>query len=88
MKNEDGTIYGMVDGSNQKYYPTILAIFGAQKSNIKLDLTLPTVDDGYAKLTWYFSDKPSFATNIDTKILSLFRLGFISLFGIWKIVYA
>lgn len=54
LKDEDKTIGGMVDGIFQKYYPSVLAIYGAEKNNIKLDLNIPKKDDGYAKLTWYY----------------------------------
>ena len=52
-KDKNGYISGLVDGTNQTYYPTILAIFGAKKGGIETVLSMPTVDDGYARLTWY-----------------------------------
>ena len=52
-KDENGFISGMVDGSIQTYYPTLLAIYGAEKNGIELDLKYPIIDDGYARLTWY-----------------------------------
>ena len=65
IKNPDGSISGMVDGSIQKYYPTVLAIYGAKKNNISLDLLPPLNDDGYAKLTWYY-DNPIFSKSEQT----------------------
>jgi len=53
IKNSDDTISGMVDGWVQKYYPTVLALYGAKKNNIDIDLKVPEYDDGYANLTWY-----------------------------------
>ncbi len=53
IRTEDNAISGMVDGMIQKYYPTVVAIYGANKMGINLNLTKPVVDDGYAKLTWY-----------------------------------
>lgn len=67
LKDEDNTISGMVDGVIQKYYPTALAIWGAQKNNIDLDLTIPQVDDGYAKLTWYMSNRVASNNNVESK---------------------
>lgn len=57
LKKEDGSIGGNVDGLIQSYYPTVLALHGASKVGITLDLTVPQYDDGYAKLTWY-NDNP------------------------------
>lgn len=57
LKQADGTINGVIDGFKQSYYPTALAMFGAKKNNIDLGLKMPTVDEGYGRLTWYF-DKP------------------------------
>ena len=65
IKNSDGSISGMVDGTIQSYYPTILALYGAKKNNINLDLVAPTTDDGYAKLTWYY-DNPIMSKNEQT----------------------
>ena len=62
LKDSDKSIGGMVDGSIQKYYPTVLALYGAEKNNIELDLVPPSVDDGYAKLTWWY--KSPISTNI------------------------
>lgn len=67
LKQDDNTIKGMVDGVNQIYYPTVLAIFGAQKNNIKLDLQQPQVDDAYAKLTWYVEPKIASNNNVESK---------------------
>lgn len=53
IKNPDNSISGMVDGWIQKYYPTVLAIYGAKKNNIDINLKVPEIDDGYANLTWY-----------------------------------
>lgn len=53
IKNPDDSISGMVDGTIQKYYPTSIAIYGAKKNKIEVDLKLPQIDDGYANLTWY-----------------------------------
>ena len=53
LQGDGNTIEGIVDGTNRIYYPTVLALYGAQKNNITLNLTVPEEDDGYAKLTWY-----------------------------------
>ena len=53
IKLPDNSIGGIVDFSYQKYYPTKLALFGAKKLGINLDLITPKKDDGYAMLTWY-----------------------------------
>lgn len=53
LKDENGYISGMVDGQIQTYYPTLLAIFGAKKAGIDVNLSYPINDDAYAKLTWY-----------------------------------
>lgn len=65
IKNSDGSISGMVDGTVQSYYPTVLALYGAKKNNINIDLVAPTIDDGYAKLTWYY-DNPIASQNEQT----------------------
>ena len=53
IKTEEGYIKGNIDGFIQAYYPTVLALYGADKVGIELELNVPTIDDGYAKLTWY-----------------------------------
>lgn len=60
---KDSMITGQVDGMQQSYFPTVLAIYGAKKNGITLDLIPPTYDDGYARLTWYADNKIS--TSID-----------------------
>ena len=67
LKQDDGSIKGMVDGLEQKYYPTVLAIYGARKLGITLDLTVPQYDDSYAKLTWYYDYKIPTDMNINSK---------------------
>lgn len=67
LKQEDGSIKGMVDGLEQKYYPTVLAIFGAKKLGITLDLVVPQYDDSYAKLTWYSDYRIATDMNINSK---------------------
>lgn len=53
LKQDDGLIKSKTDNFNQTYYPTIVALYGAKKLGIDLDLNVPKIDDGYAKLTWY-----------------------------------
>lgn len=67
IRTEDNAIAGMVDGVVQKYYPTVLAVYGAKKNNIDLDLKIPEKDDGYAKLTWYYDNKIASNNNIESK---------------------
>ncbi len=62
LKDENKAIGGMVDGGIQKYYPTVLALYGAEKNHITLDLVPPQQDDGYARLTWYYNP---IATNME-----------------------
>jgi len=62
LKDENKAIGGMVDGAVQKYYPTVLALYGAEKNQISLDLIPPQQDDGYARLTWYYNP---IATNME-----------------------
>ncbi len=64
IREPDGSIKGKVDGWNQKYYPTALAILGSRKLGIDLNLQLPEYDDGYARLTWYLDKRIS--TDIKT----------------------
>ena len=57
----------MVDGLEQKYYPTVLAIFGAKKLGITLALVVPQYDDSYAKLTWYSDYRVATDMNVTSK---------------------
>ncbi len=57
LKDDQNHISGMVDGVIQTYYPTSLAIYGAEKLGIDIDLDYPLVDDAYGKLTWYMEHK-------------------------------
>lgn len=41
------------DNSTFSYYPTAVAIYGAKKAGVNIDLSLPLVDDDYTKLLWY-----------------------------------
>lgn len=76
IKNPDGSISGMVDGSIQKYYPTVLALYGAQKNNIKLDLIQPQQDDAYARLTWYYNNPISTNVTQESKYYPYINWGF------------
>jgi len=67
IKKPDGSISGIVDGITQSYYPTVLALYGAQKVGLGIDLNIPQIDDGYAKLTWYYDGHQQFKTNVDSK---------------------
>jgi hypothetical protein len=67
ITQSDGTIKGIVDGAERNYYPTALALYGAQKLGIKLNLTTPKIDDQYAKLTWYYDGHQQFSTQIDSQ---------------------
>ena len=37
-------------------YPTGVALYGAQKLELDLDLKLPEIDDGYGSLLWYLDN--------------------------------
>lgn len=67
IKQPDGSIKGNVDGLIQAYYPTVLALYGAEKAGISLDLVAPQYDDGYAKLTWYYNYQIASNNTIHTK---------------------
>lgn len=67
IKQPDGSIKGNVDGLIQAYYPTVLALYGAEKAGISLNLAVPQYDDGYAKLTWYYKYTIASNNTIHTK---------------------
>lgn len=47
------------------YYPTALALYGAEKLGIELDLNLPDINESYRELTWYYSDDNKLMKNLN-----------------------
>lgn len=76
LKDNDNHISGMVDGYVQTYYPTLLALYGGQKLGIDIDLDYPTIDDGYARLTWYSDYKVAASNSQDSSYYPYINWGF------------
>lgn len=53
-ENNSDYIQGYTDGTMLAYYPTAIAKFALEKLNIKNDLKLPSENDAYTKLTWFY----------------------------------
>lgn len=54
---KDGSyLCGIVDYKKMCSYPTGVALYGAQKLELDLDLKLPEIDDGYGSLLWYLDN--------------------------------
>ena len=68
IKLPNKSIKGIIDGVEQAYYPTVLALYGAEKLGITIDLKEPNEDDGYAKLTWYYPKKISTNSFYESKL--------------------
>jgi hypothetical protein len=85
ITNSNNYICGYIDGTNQCYYPTALALYGAKKLNIELNLTLPKQDDCYAKLTWYYNKDFQTKKEIDNNYYPYLNWAFYNYGGYGKL---
>lgn len=63
----DGSIKGIVDGRERSLFPTVVALYGAKKAGIKLNLTIPEKDDEYGKLTWYYDNSKNYEMQMKSR---------------------